>query len=223
MKSDIDLRQDVLDELEWEPSIDAAAIGVAVSDGVVTLTGYVESYAEQRRAEEIVMRVEGVRGVAEELEVKLPGSRKRSDSDIAQVAADAISWHVLLPEGRIKVRVEDGHVTLIGEVDWEYERRSAERAVRDLVGVKKVSNTLTIRERPTPDQVQHKIESALERAVARDARNIKVKVDGSEVTLEGQVQSFFERREAVRAAWRASGVTKVTDRIKIEPSVYAPR
>lgn len=214
MKTDSELRRDVERELELEPSVDERRIGVAVLDGIVTLTGEVRSYAEKWQAERTVERVSGVRGVVDELEVK--PATERSDIDIARAAADVLKWNVLVPSDRIKVRVENGWLTLEGDVEWEYQRRAAERAVRNLPGVKGISNLIVVKPRVEPSDVRRKIEEAFEREAAIDAQHIDVAVNGSEVTLSGRVRSWAERHAAEKAAWSVPGVTAVHNYLTVE-------
>jgi osmotically-inducible protein OsmY len=220
-KSDSELRRDVERELEWEPSIDERQIGVAVADGIVTLTGEVSSFIEKWNAERAVERVSGVRGIANELEVK--SAAQRSDTDIARSAADALKWNVMVPAERVTVKVKNGWVTLSGEVTWDYQRRAADRAVRTLPGVRGVSNLITIKPRVEASDLKHKIEETFKREAALDAERIHVQVNGGEVTLTGTVQSWVERREAEKAAWAAPGVTIVRNLITVEPLATAVR
>lgn len=215
-KNDSQLQRDVLDELEWEPSINASDIGVAVKDGIVTLSGSVPSYAEKRAAERAALRVSGVKGVAEEIKVRLPSKYQRTDSEIASAALSAIRWHVFLPEDQIQVKVENGWVTLEGEVEWNYQRARAESAVRPLTGVRGVTNLIMMKPQVKPTQIREKIKRALERAADEDAGQIRVEVDGSEVTLSGSVRSYMEKDEAEWAAWSAPGVTKVRNQLHVK-------
>jgi osmotically-inducible protein OsmY len=219
MKSDNEIRRDVERELEWEPSIDERRIGVSVVDGVVTLSGEVSSYAEKWKAERVVERVEGVRGIANELEVET--TIRPSDADIAQAAVNALQWNVLVPDDQIKVKVEHGWITLKGEVAYDYERRAAERAVRNIPGVRGISNLVTIRPRVEPENLKEKIEETFKREAILDAQRVRVEVNGSEVTLRGTVRSWLERHEAEKVAWSAPGVTAVHNRITIEPAEAA--
>jgi osmotically-inducible protein OsmY len=214
MKTDSELRRDVERELEMEPSVDERRIGVAVLDGIVTLSGEVHSYAEKWQAERTVERVSGVRGVVNQLSVK--PATERSDIDIARAAADVLKWNVLVPSERIKVRVESGWLTLDGHVEWEYQRRAAERAVRNLPGVKGISNLILVKPRVQPSDVRRKIEEAFEREAAIDAQHIDVQVNGSEVTLSGRVRSWAERHAAEKAAWSVPGVTAVHNYLNVE-------
>ena len=216
MKTDAQLKADVSAELEWEPSINASHVGVAVDNGVVTLTGHLDTFAEKFAVERAVQRVQGVRAIALELDVKLEPGRKRSDSEIAAAAESALKWHSLVPEEKIQVKVEKGWVTLKGEVDWDYQRRSADQAVHPLTGVVGVSNTITLKSRTTPTNVANRIREALARHAEREAKHIEVIVNGSAVTLRGNVDSWAERGAAYGAAWSAPGVLSVVNAIKVQ-------
>ena len=213
---EMDLRKDVLDELEWDPSIDARTIGVAIEKGVIALTGHVGSYADKANAEKIVKRVHGVQGVANDLEVKLPTSFERDDVDIARSAVNALEWNVSVPKNRIKVTVSKGWVTLDGRVDWYYQKRAAEDAVFLLAGVRGVANNINVTNRHVEvEDVKGKIEAALKRNAEIDSKKIVVQATDGKVTLSGTVRSWVEREDAVNAAWSAPGVMNVVDQIRI--------
>jgi len=214
--SDADVRRNVETELTWEPSVSSAnAIGVGVQDGVTTLSGYVASYAEKWAAERAAERVSGVTAVVNNLDVRIPSSFLRTDEEIAAAAVNALRWNLSVPDGRVKVAVEAGWLTLDGDVDWQYQRDAAETAVRYLAGVKGVSNLIDIKSPVDQVVVSADIEAALRRSAEVDAQRIGVLVDGHAVTLTGTVRSYAERREAERAAWASPGVYSVDDRISI--------
>jgi osmotically-inducible protein OsmY len=220
MKTDAQLQQDVMNELKWEPTIQAAEIGVAVKDGVVTLSGNVDGYARKWAADRAARRVYGVRAVDEEIKVTLAGSYKRADEDIAQSATKVLDWNIWLASYRIKVMVKGGWITLSGDVDWYYQKQYAEEAVRHLIGVLGVTNSITIKP-PVPTvkafEVKNKIEDALKRnaRLLRDAEKIQVEISGSKVILRGTVGSWADRDEAAYAAWSAPGVSEVENKIVI--------
>jgi osmotically-inducible protein OsmY len=214
-RTDTQIQADVLAELKWEPRVQPNEIGVIVKDGVVTLTGVVDSYTKKWAAEEAAHRVRGVKAVANDIEVRLPSSSERTDSDIAAAAVRALEWDAFVPVDRIDVTVSKGWVTLRGEVDWHYQRDDAERVVRRLTGVKGVTNLITVKPRVAPQDIKKKIEDALRRSAEMDAKRISVEVDRSKVILRGTVRSWAEREEAERQAWAAPGVTQVDNRITI--------
>jgi osmotically-inducible protein OsmY len=213
---DLELRKDVIDELEWDPSIDARTIGVAIENGIIALTGHVGSYADKTNAEKIVKRVHGVLGVANDLEVKLSTSFERDDVDIARSAVNALEWNVAVPKDRVKVTVAKGWVTLDGSVDWYYQKRAAEDAVFLLAGVRGVANNINVTTKHVEVQdVKGKIEAALKRNAEVDSKKIVVQTSDGKVTLSGTVRSWVERQDAVNAAWSAPGVRNVVDQIRI--------
>jgi osmotically-inducible protein OsmY len=214
-RTDEQIQRDVLNELRFEPRVQPNEIGVAVKDGVVTLAGWVDSYAKKWAAEEAAHRVRGVRAVANDIDVRLPTSAERSDPEIAAAAVRALEWDAAIPVDKLGVTVSKGWVTLRGEVEWQYQKQDAERVVRRLQGVRGVSNLIVVRPRLSPDALKEKIEQALVRTAELDAQRINVKIAGSKVILEGTVRSWAERDEAERAAWAAPGVTAVDNRIMI--------
>lgn len=220
-KPDKDLRVHVLDELDWAPNVNADDVGVAVSDGVVTLTGHVPSYAQKRGAERAAFRVAGVRGVANDLEVQLPEEHERSDTDITKAALHAIEWHTQLPAEKIKVKVDDGWLTLEGTVDWNYQRTRAEETVRHLMGVQGVSNQLTVKSRPMPGDVRQRIRKALERQAGEEVDRLSITVEDGTVTLRGTVESWADFEDIEQAVWAAPGVTRVKNNLQVKRTAYA--
>ena len=216
MKSDEDIRRDVEAELQWDPDISATDIAVAVKDGVVTLTGFVRSYPQKWQAERDVKRVSGVRGVANDIEVRLPNLDARPDPEIARDAVQEIRFTLPYSGEKVSITVKAGWVTLEGEVEWHYLRERAEEAVRRVRGVKGVTNLITIKAKVATTVVKSQIEDALRRSAETDAKNITVEVDGDKVVLRGQVRSWAERQDAERAAWRAPGVREVENLIAIK-------
>jgi len=217
MRSDIDIKRDVEAELRWNPDIDATDIAVAVKDGVVTLSGFVRSYAQKFEAEQTAKRVNGVRAVANDIEVRLPIFNQRPDPEIARDAVEEIQKNLPYASDHIGVVVRDGWVTLEGSVEWNYQRERAEQVVRRVRGVKGITNLIELQPRVPPVEVKHKIEEAFRRSAELDANRITVETEGGVVTLRGTVRSWAERQEAERVAWATPGVVRVNNLITISP------
>lgn len=217
MRSDREIQHDVLEELQWEPSLEAARIGVAADHGVVVLTGHVDTYARKWQAEKAAKRVAGVEAVANDIEVEHHEMTSPDDASIAQRALSALDWNVSVPKHRLHVSVANGWLTLEGDVEWYYQKRSAEDAVRDLMGVRGITNNIVVKPRVRAAEVKEKIEAALRRSAECDAQKIAVETTGSEVVLRGTVRSWAEHEDAIHAAWAAPGVTRVEDHLAIRP------
>ena len=215
VSGDLELKAHVEEQLSVDPILDAASIGVSVRDAVVTLHGYVRSFAERYAAEEIVMRIHGVRALVNELEVRLPADSERRDEDIARTAASVLLWHSAIPEDRIKVEVSSGWVTLRGDVDWHYQRVAAERAVRDLMGVRGVSNQISVANKALKAEIRDRIHEALKRNAIMNAQGVRVEVEGDKAVLSGTVQTLERRLEAERAAWNVPGIAHVDNNIRV--------
>ncbi|HCS64825.1 MAG TPA: OsmY domain-containing protein [Cellvibrio sp.] len=216
MKSDSQIQADVMQELIWDPRVSHEHIGVAVTDGIVALSGAVPSYIEKSAAERAAQRVAGVKAVVEKIEVKLPSLHEKDDQDIAEAVLNSFLWNVEIPDKLIKVSVEKGWVKLTGEVEWNYQRNAAEKIVRGLTGVKGVSNNISLKTREVKaDVVRQKIEDALKREAIQEAKKINVMIDGGTVTLSGKVHSFSEMNDAKLAVWSAPGVTKIDNRLHV--------
>ena len=219
MKTDAQIQKDVMAQLNWEPFLETAEVGVAVKNGVVTLSGTVGSFAKKISAERAAKKVAGVKAVAEEIEVKFLNSDKKNDTEIAEAALNALKWHTALREDKIKIKVEKGWLTLEGEVEWEFQKNSALHMVENLKGVKGVINKITIEPKMKPNEVENKIREAFHRSATIDSERIHVETAGKKVTLTGKVRSWPEKRDAERAAWYAPGINEVDNRIEVESEV----
>lgn len=216
MKTDLKIKQDVLAELEWQPNIDETEIGVTVKDGIVTLTGMVDSYTKKIAAEKAAANVYGVKAVAEDIKVKYSSDKGKSDTEIAKAAVDAIKWNTSIPNDAIKIKVEDSWVYLNGEVSWEYQKNAAKTTVSKLAGVKGVINNISLKKIVAPAEVKNRITKAFERSATLEAKNIQVEVDGHTVKLRGTVHSLAEKEQARKAAFFAPGVTKVENHLIVD-------
>jgi osmotically-inducible protein OsmY len=214
-KTDMQLKQDIEEELRWDPKVNAAQIGVSVDKGAVSLLGAVDTYAEKWAAEDAMKRVSGVRTVAQDLKVKVLADHKRTDSDIASAIQHALTWDVFVPKG-VTANVQEGWVTIQGQVMWNYQRDAAERAVRYLTGVTGVTNSVTLKPQTSAAQVKEKIQSALQRQATTDANSIHIDTAGGKVTLTGKASSWQTIEDAANAAWAAPGVTEVIDQVKMQ-------
>jgi osmotically-inducible protein OsmY len=221
MKTDAEIQKNVIEELKWQPSIKSTEIGVAVKNGVVTLSGMVDTYLEKKKAEKAALKVAGVKGVAEDIEINIGFNHKKTDSELAQGALDALKWNVLVPDDKIKVKVENGWITTEGTVEWNYEQLAVRDAVASIIGVKGISNLVKITPKVNPDEVKKKISAAFERSATIDAGNIHIENVGSKVTLAGIVSSYAERRDAESAAWNAPGVAMVENNLHVKIPSYS--
>jgi VCBS repeat-containing protein len=222
MKSDIQIQKDVMEELKWEPFLNASEIGVAVKNGIVTLSGLVDTYSKKIAAEKVAKRVTGVKAVAEDIQVGVSPSYRKTDAEIAEAVLNALKWHSAVQEEKIKIKVEDGSVTLEGEVQWEYQRSNAQTAIENLTGVRSVLNLIIIKPKITASDIEQKVNSAFLRSATIDAKKITAQVFGGNVTLRGKVRSFAEKEDAEKAAWSAPGVISVDSKMQVvEEEEYA--
>jgi osmotically-inducible protein OsmY len=223
MRTDTEVQNDVMEELKWEAtinSIKATDIGVACRSGIVTLTGVVDSYSKKLAAEKATMRVAGVKAVANDIEVKLWSGFKKNDTDIAETILNAIKWSTSIPEEKVKVKVDEGWVTLEGDVEWEFQRYACKNAVEDLRGVRGVTNNIkVIATEPAINEIKEMIRSAIRRNAVMDANKIEVDISGTQVILKGEVRSLAEKNDAEEAAWSARGITQVDNRLEVNYSM----
>jgi osmotically-inducible protein OsmY len=219
MKTDILIRKDVMDELGLEPLLKANEIGVAVKNGIVTLSGMVDTYTKKITAEQAAQRVAGVRAIAEDIVVKPGGNSRKTDSEIAEAVMNALKWHSAVQEDRIRVKVEDGFVTLEGEVEWEFQKNSAQYMVENLQGVSGITNKITLIPTVSHGDVKRSIHSSFHRHATLDANKIIIQSEGNKVVLNGTVRSFAEKKDAENAAWLVPGVNKVENKLKIESGI----
>jgi|694.fasta_scaffold18310_8 osmotically-inducible protein OsmY len=216
MKTDAEIQKDVIDELKWEPFLNASEIGVAVKNGIVTLSGIVDSYSKKLSAEKATKRVSGVKAIAEDIQIGISPSYSKTDAEIAEAVLNALKWHTPVKEEKIKIKVEDGIIRLDGEVDWEYQKNNAKIAIEHLAGVRGVNNFITVKPRAMAADVTKKIVSAFHRSATIDANGISVDVQGNKVILRGKVRSIAEKEDAEFAAWNAPGVLILENKLVVE-------
>jgi len=221
MQTDSDIQKNVMEELKWEPFLKASEIGVAVKNGIVTLSGTVDMYSKKMSAEKAAKRVAGVKAVAEEIQVKLSSGTKKNDTEIAEAVLNALKWHSAVQEDKIKVKVENGWVTLDGEAEWEFQRRSAKTSVENLLGVAGITNNIKIKPSLSAADIKNKITSAFHRSATVDSGKVDVTVTGSKVVLSGNVRSYSEKKDAEDAAWLAPGVISVENNLDVVVPVSA--
>ncbi len=221
MKTDFQIQKDVMDELKWSPFLNSSEIGVAVKDGIVTLSGHVDNYAKKVAAEKTAKKVSGVRAIAEDIQIGVSPSFQKTDTEIAEAVMNALKWHTAVQEEKIKVSVENGCVKLEGEVDWNYQRTNAVNTVQNLSGVRYVSNLITVKPAVTSPDIKQKIAAAFHRSATVDASKITTEVSGSKVILKGSVRSFAEKKDAENAAWAAPGVTSIDSKLEVHVPDYA--
>jgi osmotically-inducible protein OsmY len=220
MKNDNQIQKDVMEQLKWEPFLTASEIGVAVKNGVVTLSGKVDGYSKKLAAEKAAQKVTGVKAVAEDIQIGVSPAYSKTDTEIAEAVLNALTWHTAVREEKIKIKVENGVVTLNGEVEWNFQRTNAKTAVENLTGVRAVYNLISLKPKIIASDIQQKIKSAFQRSASIDAREVTVEVVGSRVILRGTVRSGAEKEDAENTAWFAPGVTSVESKLQIEEPEY---
>ena len=216
MKSDIQIQKDVIEQLKWEPFLNASEIGVAVKNGIVNLSGQVDSYSKKLSAENAAKKIAGVKAIAEDIQIGVSPAYNKTDTEIAGAVVNALKWHSAVQEEQIKIKVENGNVRLDGEVEWEYQRINAKSAIENLAGVRSVINSISVKPKVTASDIQQKISSFFHRSASIDSGKITVEVKGSRAILRGTVRSFAEKEDAETAAWNAPGVTSVECKLEIE-------
>jgi len=221
MKTDVEIQKNVMEELKWEPSIHSSEIGVAVKNGVVTLSGTVDTYLEKKTAEKVALKVAGVKGLAEDIQINLPFNHQKTDTELAQAALEALKWNVLVPDDQIKIKVENGWITAKGTVEWAYEQNAVRDAIATIKGVKGISNLVKVIPKVDPKDVKKKISAAFERNALVDANHIHVENSGSKIILGGKVSSYAEKREAEYVAWNVPGVATVENNIEVKIPSYS--
>lgn len=221
MKSDIQIQKDVMEQLRWEPFLKASEIGVAVKNGIVTLTGQVDSYTKKLTAENTVKKIAGVKAIAEDIKIGVSPANKKTDLEIAEAVLTALKWHSAVQEEKIKIKVENGNVRLEGVVEWEFERKNAESAIENLTGVHSVLNLITVKPKIKAADVEQQISAAFHRSATIDSARIAAEVNGSKVTLLGKVRTIAEKEDAESAAWNAPGVTSVESKLEVEVPEFA--
>ena len=216
MKSDIQIQKDVIEQLKWEPFLNASEIGVAVKNGIVNLSGQVDSYSKKLSAENAAKKIAGVKAIAEDIQIGVSPAYNKTDTEIAEAVVNALKWHSAVQEEKIKIKVENGSVRLDGEVEWEYQRINAKSAIENLTGVRSVINLITVKPVVTATDIQKKMSSFFHRSATIDSGKITAEVKGSKVILRGTVRSFAEKEDAETAAWNAPGVTSIESKLEIE-------
>jgi len=216
MKTDIQIQKDVMDELKWQPFLNSSEIGVAVKNGIVTLSGIVDSYSKKLNAEKAAKKVAGVKAIAEDIQIGVSPAYRKTDAEIAEAVYNALKWHSAVPEEKVRIKVEDGVVTLEGELEWEYQRVNARTAIQNLAGVRSVTNLITIKPKLNPFELEQKITDAFRRNATIDANKVTVNTIGNKVILSGKVRSFAESEDAEDVAWAAPGVYHVENKLAIE-------